>query len=197
MSNSTAATFWDFPFQPQAHQDRELLRDLAFVPGLKELLMVRQVHALEHGTVWVLGELMGTTTDHISGMSTENGFYLYGELDGSQLERAVRLASQRLTSGEWELAVHPRCGTNMSVGLLLTMGLAVGVSLATPKDPLTQLLGFGLATVTASQLAPDLGYYAQKYLTTAIPFNLHFEKIEALVNEESQPGYFVSLSWLD
>jgi len=27
---------------------------LPFIPGLKEILMLRQVHALEHATVWVL-----------------------------------------------------------------------------------------------------------------------------------------------
>ncbi|MHC5832407.1 MAG: DUF6391 domain-containing protein, partial [Nostoc sp.] len=43
--------FSDFP---QPTQDADLLRQLSFIPGLKEILMLRQVHALEHATVWVL-----------------------------------------------------------------------------------------------------------------------------------------------
>jgi hypothetical protein len=41
---------------PQPTQDADLLRQLSFIPGLKEILMIRQVHALEHATVWVLSE---------------------------------------------------------------------------------------------------------------------------------------------
>ena len=38
----------------QTTQDAELIRQLPFIPGLREFLMLRQVHALEHATVWVL-----------------------------------------------------------------------------------------------------------------------------------------------
>ena len=45
-----------FDFAPQRTQDADLLRQLDFVPGLKEVLTLRQVHALEHATVWVLSQ---------------------------------------------------------------------------------------------------------------------------------------------
>lgn len=74
--------FWDGDwFSPQASQDQNLIAQLDFVPGLRELLFIRQAHALEHGTVWVLTELAErypTAWRHhyaeLSGMSTGQGF---------------------------------------------------------------------------------------------------------------------------
>src|SRR4028118_905731 len=141
MTNTASAqtgSFWNFDFvAPQPTQDADLLRQLSFVPGLQEILMLRQVHALEHATVWVLsdaanflGSSRSTTVpqldnDRLGGLSTDQGFYLYGQVNAAQLHRAVRIALQRLTNGEWHLAVHPRCGTNLSVGILLTAGLVL------------------------------------------------------------------------
>ncbi|MBP0029809.1 DUF6391 domain-containing protein [Roseofilum sp. Guam] len=185
-----------FDFVPQATQDREILEHLGFLPGVKEFLMVRQVHALEHATVWVLtesdrrGELLG-------GMSTEQGFYLYGSVNPQTLQQAVYSALNRITSGEWNLAVHPRCGTNLSVALLLTAGFTLGVNWLMPKDPLGQLLGVGVAAMSASELAPDLGPIAQRYVTTAIPFNLEIVRIEESQDMWGKPAHFVRVRWQD
>ena len=51
----SSAFSFDF-LPPHPSQDTDLLQQLSFVPGLKEILLLRQVHALEHATVWVLGE---------------------------------------------------------------------------------------------------------------------------------------------
>ncbi|MDZ8222090.1 MULTISPECIES: DUF6391 domain-containing protein [unclassified Nostoc] len=192
---------------PQPTQDADLLRQLSFIPGLKEILMIRQVHALEHATVWVLsesksaypaqGEPSNVQLDNelLSGLSTEQGFYLYGEVNISDLRRAVILARHRLTSGEWDLAVHPRCGTNLSVAMLLTAGLAVGVHLLLPFRPIEQLIGLGLAATTAAELAPDLGSMAQRYLTTAIPFNLTIDNIIRTRDVWGRHAHFVKVGW--
>jgi hypothetical protein len=151
---------------PQPTQDADLLKQLSFVPGLKEILMLRQVHALEHATVWVLGQSTSYSSNFqvdnelLSGLSTEQGFYLYGEVNISNLRRAVTLALHRLTNGEVDLAVHPRCGTNASVAMLLTAGLAVGMHLLLPFRPIEQLVGLGLAATTAAELAPDIGHFS-------------------------------------
>jgi Domain of unknown function (DUF6391) len=191
----------------QSTQDADLLRQLSFIPGLKEILLLRQVHALEHATVWVLGESNSAYTPHreshnvqvdnelLSGLSTENGFYLYGEVNISDLRRAVTLALHRLTSGEWDLAIHPRCGTNLSVAMLLTAGLAVGVPLLLPFRPIEQLIGLGLAATTAAELAPDLGFMAQRYITTAIPFNLKIEHIMRTRDVWGRESHFVKVNW--
>jgi|GEM_PF-3387081 hypothetical protein len=47
---------------PRPTQDSELIQQLSFIPGLKETLMLRQIHALEHATVWVLSESGGERT---------------------------------------------------------------------------------------------------------------------------------------
>ncbi|MGK7877505.1 MAG: DUF6391 domain-containing protein [Xenococcaceae cyanobacterium] len=211
MTNAASANtgnFWDFDFlTPQSTQDTDLLKQLGFVPGLKEILILRQVHALEHATVWVLSETVKASgsqasvnsrqldNETLGGLSTDQGFYLYGQVNRFDLQRAVLLALQRLTAGEWDLAVHPRCGTNLSVSMLLTAGLCLGVHLLLPRGPLEQLIGLGLAATTAAQLAPDLGSSAQKYLTTSIPFNLEVKDISATSDIWGRPAHFVRVHW--
>jgi hypothetical protein len=221
MNTSASADFLNFDFTallygkapigaldcPQPTQDTDLLKQLSFIPGLKEFLMLRQVHALEHGTVWVLSELTRTHTltrastntpmdnELLSGLSTEQGFYLYGKVNISDLRRAVTLALNRLTSGEWDLAIHPRCGTNVSVSMLLTAGLAVSVHLLLPRGLIEQLIGLGLAATTASELAPDVGVFAQRYLTTAIPFNLAIENITCTHDMNGREAHFIKVYW--
>jgi hypothetical protein len=220
-SGQSAAGFWqtdliDFFFSPTQQQDplrtqdADLLHQLSFVPGLKELLMVRQVHALEHATVWVLSEKAAPNNhvnpyspdssvegDLLGGMSTDRGFYLYGQVNSEELNRAVPIALQRITSGEWDLAVHPRCGTNLSVGMLLTAGFAVGASMLLPREPIGQILGLGLAATTAAQLAPDLGSLAQRYVTTAIPFNLTVDSIQLVRDSLGRSAHFVQVRWVE
>ncbi|QOV24769.1 DUF6391 domain-containing protein [Anabaenopsis elenkinii] len=199
---SSTFDFFTFDFTtPQPTQDADLLRHLSFIPGLKEIILLRQVHALEHATVWVLSEAKSgpkkvqVDNELLGGLSTEQGFYLYGEVNISDLRRAVILGLNRLINGEWDLAVHPRCGTNASVAMLLTAGLAVGVNLLLPLRPIEQLIGLGLAATTAAELAPDLGSIAQRYLTTAIPFNLGIDNITLTRDFWGRPGHFVKVSW--
>lgn len=211
MTNFDSA--WNFDWlTPYPHQDSDLLKQIGFIPGLKELLMLRQVHALEHATVWVLSEMAQRgqslnrsnrshypTQDNetLGGLSTDTGFYLYGQVNLSALQQAVREALQRLQAGEWNLAVHPRCGTNLSVAIALTAGLALGAHLILPRGPIEQLIGLGIATSLATQLAPDLGTSTQRYLTTAIPFNL--EIVEIVPNRDlwRRSAYFVQVRWRD
>jgi Domain of unknown function (DUF6391) len=186
---------------PQPRLDAELVQQLSFIPGLKEIIMLRQVHALEHATVWVLSESKDKNASKpldnelLGGLSTEKGFYLYGEVNISDLRRAVSLALHRLTSGEWDLAVHPRCGTNLSVAMVLTAGMALGIHLLLPRGPIEQLIGFGVATTTAAEIAPDVGALAQRYLTTAIPFNLAIENITFTRDLWGRQAHFVKTAW--
>jgi hypothetical protein len=200
MTNATAnPNGWDFFFpSPHATQDIDLLRDLPLVPGLKEFLMLRQVHALEHGTVWVLSQMsnLNIDSDSIGGLSTDQGFYLYGNLDPILLRRAALAALRRFREGEWDLAVHPRCGTNLSVNMLLTTGLMMGMHLVLPKNPLSQLLGVGAAATTAASLAPDLGSWVQRYITTAVPFNLDLVKVSPSADLWGREALFVQVRWL-
>ena len=212
MTNTTSAqigNFWGVDITaPHPRQDTDLLSQLNFIPGLKEILLLRQVHALEHATVWVLGErgvsnrgystaTQSLDNDTLGGLSTDQGFYLYGQLNLADIRKAVPLALQRLTSGEWDLAVHPRCGTNLSVGMFLTAGLALGAHILLPRSPIEQFLGLSVAAVTATQLTPDVGSLVQRYLTTSIPFNLAIEDITATSDIWGRSAYFVQVRWKD
>jgi len=130
-------------------------------------------------------------------MSTDRGFYLYGRVNTAQLRQAVQSALQRISSGEWDLAVHPRCGTNLSVGMLLAAGLAFGINLTLPRGPILQLLGLGAAAAAAAQLAPDLGVLAQRYVTTAIPFNLSVVDVSPTRDMWGREAHFVRVRWVD
>ncbi|NJL01808.1 MAG: hypothetical protein HC838_06405 [Spirulinaceae cyanobacterium RM2_2_10] len=177
-------------------QDSALLSQFNFVPGLPELLQLRQVHALEHATVWVLSEAQQRHDDQsLGGFSTPEGFFLYGAVKPDALRRAAQRALHRIQGGEWQLAVHPRCGTNLSVQLLLTAGCALGTAALLPKDPLSQLLSFGVATAATASLAPDLGQWAQRYLTTAIPFNLAIAEVGTSHDFWGRPAQFVRVHW--
>ncbi|PSB11006.1 hypothetical protein C7B62_07100 [Pleurocapsa sp. CCALA 161] len=197
----------DSYFHPE--RDIELLKQFGFIPGLKDFLVIRQVHALEHATVWMLSDTVNSkrtklSTSYLSadnetigGLSTEKGFYLYGEINPFKLRKAVNLALIRLQQGEWNLALHPRCGTNSSVAAMLTAGMAVTAHFALPRSPVHQIMGMGFAAIAANYLAPDLGIYVQKYITTAIPFNLKLHKITQITDKSGKLGYFVKLNWID
>ena len=195
--------FWGLDLlEPNPRQDTDLLKQFSFVPGLKEFLTVRQVHALEHATLWVLSDTNNSTNPSadnqlLGGMSTEEGFYLYGQVNVTTLRRAVLTALQRLKSGQWNLALHPRCGTNLSVGMALTAGLALGAHLMLPRGPIEQILGLGIAATAAAHLTPDLGKLAQKYLTTAIPYNLAIADITITRPIWGNSAHFVRVRWVD
>lgn len=184
---------------PAASQDTDLLNQLGFLPGLKEILMLRQVHALEHATVWLLTQTPQRYpgTQLVGGMSTEKGFYLYGQVEDSALRQAVTDALGRITRGEWNLAIHPECGTNLSIGLLLALGLTLGLATGLPKTPLTQLIGVGIGAIAATQLTPGLGSLAQRYLTTAVPFNLEIHDISTEIDFLGRSAHFVRLAWIE
>lgn len=218
-ATSQPTDFWSSLFpEPLPTQDTELLKQVGFIPGLKELLMVRQVHALEHATVWILSgasdraipdlnfEANQADTGDLGGLSTEQGFYLYGQVKTSDVRRAAGEALTRMTKGEWNLAVHPRCGTNVSVGMLLTASLALGVHLLLPRGLIEQLLGFGFAASTATQLTPELGRLVQQYVTTAVPFNLAIVDVAVIGERNScgiapdawgRPTHFVQTAWVE
>ncbi|MBE9030407.1 hypothetical protein IQ266_11755 [filamentous cyanobacterium LEGE 11480] len=191
-----------FPL-PSPTQDADLLHQLAFVPGLKEILLVRQAHALEHATVWILGGTPKSTAyrtitqddDRYGGLSTAEGFYLFGEVDTDVLHHAVHKALHRLVTGEWHLAVHPRCGTSFAVNMTLSAGMAMGSHFMLPKDPFSQFLGLGAAITLASHLSPTIGEWMQSTVTTAIPFNLKIESVAPRGQMQGKMAHFVRVGW--
>ena len=85
------------------------------------LSRVRRNHALEHATLQVLAEKFPGR--RYAGYSTFNGYWVIGQVDLEELQRAVNEAQTRLRSGERRLAVHPNCGTNFAFS-----GLVAGIA---------------------------------------------------------------------
>jgi hypothetical protein len=81
--------------------------------------------------------------------------------------------------------------------MLLTGGVAMGIHLALPKGPVEQLLALGVAAGVATQLSPELGSWAQRYLTTAIPFNLQVSEISIVQDFWGRSAHFVAAHWRD
>jgi hypothetical protein len=126
---------------------------------------VRRNHALEHATLNVLAEKQRGL--RLVGRSDWHGFTLYGTVSSEDVADAVALALERLRAGEKALAIHPRCGTNLATGAVLT-GLVASVALGGKRKPWWQKalqLTAGMGAVAA--LAPSLGVRVQERLTTS------------------------------
>lgn len=123
----------------------------------------RRNHALEHATMHVLAE-RGYRL-RIAGRSDWAGFAIYGEIDSADLADAASEALRRLQNRENELAVHPRCGTNVAAAVLTTGLLGQAATLLRSR-PL-RALGFVFALLSGLVLARPLGTTMQRRLTTS------------------------------
>ena len=133
--------------------------------GMKSdvITVLRQNHALEHATISLLTRKLNSSI-RITGMSTFNGFYIYGNLPSKAVREAATEGLVRLQGGERELAVSPRCGTNIVLaGIIAAVAcfLALGSKNRGHRLPLAIM-----AAVGAIIIAQPAGRAAQKYVTT-------------------------------
>ncbi len=125
----------------------------------------RRNHALEHATIHVLSERHPDL--RLVGRSDWTGFTLYGPVDTNELAEALASALQRLQGGERQLAVHPRCGTNLATGMVLA-GLASTAALSgRRRSRLEKTLQLALGLGAALSLAQPLGAKVQERVTTS------------------------------
>lgn len=123
---------------------------------------VRRNHALEHATITIVTERHPTLL--LRGRSNSRGFYIFGEIGTEELRSAVAEALQRMRAGEAELAIHPRCGTNLAVAGVLT---GLSAALATNLRPRQNRFSYAiLASLASLMVSPRLGEVAQRHLTT-------------------------------
>jgi hypothetical protein len=54
-----------------------------------------------------------------------------------------------------------------------------------------------VAAVAAAQITPELGTLAQRYITTAIPFNLAIANITNARDYLGRPTHFVEVRWIE
>ena len=131
---------------------------------------VRQSHALEHATLHLLART--PRPPRLVGRSDGRGFWLYGDVHTPVVRRAVADALRRLKAGQGEMAVHPRCGTNLAVSALVTgtvvalASAAIGTG-ATRGCRIRRSFSIGAAALGASAAAQPLGLWVQRrWMTT-------------------------------
>jgi hypothetical protein len=129
------------------------------------VMRVRRNHALEHATIHILSQHHAIL--QVAGRSWLNGFYVYGQVNTEELAAAASEALARLQSGEIELAVHPRCGTNV-----VTAGVMAGLSAFTvmsgrSRSKWDKLPTVIMAATAAIILAQPLGAMLQSKVTTS------------------------------
>jgi len=123
---------------------------------------VRQNHALEHATMQTLVAMGGGT--RLAGCAVGDGFLLLGPVRTEAVKVAVSRALRGL-SADPGLAVHPRCGTNLAVWVLLAMGLLSLVELDRARG-VRVWLWRGVALGATALLAGPVGILVQRHLTT-------------------------------
>lgn len=125
---------------------------------------IRRNHAVEHATIHVLTQR--NPQRYLVGRTTARGFYLFGEVETDEVAAAVSEALVRLRRGEHDLAVHPRCGTNLAAAGVLA-GLSTFVAMSgRSKSRLAKLPQAILAATLAVIAAQPLGVALQKHVTT-------------------------------
>jgi len=125
---------------------------------------IRRNHALEHATVHLLSRR--GPYSQVMGRTTTDGFYVYGPVETQEVAAAASEALARLRAGEHELAIHPRCGTNLAVAGLLA-GLSSFLVWGGKGRRLTKLPRLLLAATVAVIAAQPLGLLVQERLTTS------------------------------
>ncbi|MGQ9492274.1 MAG: DUF6391 domain-containing protein [Anaerolineae bacterium] len=126
---------------------------------------IRRNHALEHATINVLTEKYPAL--RLVGRSDWEGFTLYGTVDTDTVKQAITNAWQRLVAGEKQLAIHPRCGTNVATGVVLT-SLVSYITLGNRKrSPLGKLLQMLIGLAAVLTLVQPLGVKLQELVTTS------------------------------
>ncbi len=124
---------------------------------------LRRNHGIEHATVHVLSEWVPNLS--LVGRADGKGFAIIGEVNPEQLADAAHEALKRMKNGQGDLAVHPRCGTQ-----LVTLGAltALAAFLALGRRPrVSKLPDAMIATTLAAFIAQPLGLQLQKYVTTS------------------------------
>ena len=126
---------------------------------------VRQNHALEHATILLFSQRNPRSV--LRGRSTAQGFYVHGEVSEEELLECAEEALQRLRNGEPEMAIHPRCGTNLAVaGMMAGLSSVLVGEIPPRRNKYSRAI---LASLVSLFLAPPVGMYVQKKFTTQTP----------------------------
>lgn len=127
--------------------------------------ILRQNHAIEHGTVTLLSQRVSGVS--LIGRSDFQGFTLFGDVDTRIVEEASAEALARLQAGESRLAVHPNCGTNLVTAGMLSGLAAMFAASGRNRTWADRVPSSLLAATFALILAVPAGRWMQKNVTTS------------------------------
>ena len=148
---------------------------------LPPYLATRRNHALEHATLKILARKYDDKG--LAGHSNPTGFFLFGDVALEDIRSAIQEAIMRLRAGEWELAIHPGCGTNVATSLVLPATLA-WLPLQGSRSNRWRLLLIPVALSFALfgyLLSKPLGPWLQRNITTKADLgSLHVTEISAV-----------------
>ena len=141
---------------------------------------IRRNHALEHATIHVWSQRLSGL--QLVGRSSASGFYIYGKVDTERVASAASEALARLQQGEVDLAVHPRCGTNIATAGILAGFSSFAVLSGRSRTRIERLPQVVLAATLAILLAQPLGQLIQSKVTTTS--DLHSVRIKEIIRQE-------------
>lgn len=130
------------------------------------LAHIRKNHALEHATVHLLTEALPNVS--FGGWSFIKGFWILGQAELQDVQKAAEMAYARLNNGEKKLAIHPNCGTNVAVIGLCTAAAAMLTTLGSDEDEsgMTKFSAFTTAGMIGALAGKPLGPKVQEKITT-------------------------------
>lgn len=124
---------------------------------------LRRNHAIEHASLHLLVRKMGPV--RAVACSDWGGFTIYGDIKTQPLAEAAIEALQALQSGHAELAIHPHCGSNLTVSMFLGTLAAATWLIAKRRGFWGRLFALGL-TIGAIGAAQPLSRIVQGRLLT-------------------------------
>lgn len=127
--------------------------------------ILRQNHAIEHGTVTLLSQRIPGVS--LMGRSDLEGFVLFGNVDTNVIEEASNEALARLQAGESRLAVHPNCGTNLVTAGMLSGLAAMFAASGRDRSWADRIPSSLLAATLALIVAVPAGRWMQENVTTS------------------------------
>jgi hypothetical protein len=128
------------------------------------VLRIRRNHALEHAIMHLLSR--NSPSPQLVGRSDWNGISLYGEVDTPAVLQAAKQGLARLRAGESWLRLHPRCGTNLAVGMFLSGCAVYAATEMSRKSLLRRFLRAVTYMIGVVFVARPLGMLVQRHVTT-------------------------------
>ncbi len=123
--------------------------------------VLRRNHALEHATINVIEERLGSS--RLAGLAETGGFTIQGGAPPDLVASASQEALRRLQTGERRLAIHPRCGTSL-IASQLVMAIVFIAALAVLRE--LSWFPFAVGLLAAIILGPRLSTLVQRFVTT-------------------------------